>query len=79
MLYYGLPLDWYGGYVARTQALDAAALHKAAQQHVKPADAVVLVVGDPAKVRGQLDALLADGPLKGGQLVRLDADGKILP
>lgn len=78
LLYYGLPLDWFGGYARRTQALQAPALLKAAQQHVKPADAVVLVVGDPAKVRGQLDALLADGPLKGGALVRLDADGQPL-
>jgi zinc protease len=79
LLYFGLPLDWYGGYTSRTQALSAPALQKAAQSHVKPGDAVVLVVGDPAKVRGQLDALLADGPLKGGSLVRLDADGKIIP
>lgn len=79
LLYFGLPLDWYGGYTSRTQALSAPALQKAAQSHVKPGEALVLVVGDPAKVRGQLDALLAEGPLKGGSLVRLDADGKIIP
>lgn len=79
LLYYGLPLDWYGGFVARAQAVSAAAIQKAAQAHVRPAEAIVLVVGDPGKVQAQLDALLAEGPLKGAKLVRIDSDGRAQP
>ena len=79
LLYHGLTLDWYAGYVARTQAVSAESIQAAAKAHVRPIDAQLLVVGDPVKVRTQLDALLADGPLKGGKLVRLDSDGRIQP
>lgn len=77
LLYYGLPLDWYGGFVARAQAVSAAAMQKAAQAHVRPAEAIVLVVGDASKVQPQLAALLAEGPLKGAKLVHIDSDGRV--
>ncbi len=77
LLYFGLPLDWYSGFVARAQAVTAQAIQKAGQAHVRPAEAMVLVVGDAAKVQAQLDALLAEGPLKGSKLVRIDSDGRV--
>lgn len=74
--YFGLPLDWYQGHVARLEAVDLAAVRKAATDHVNPAAAQVLIVGDLAKLGPQLTQLVADGPLKGQAIVRLDADAK---
>lgn len=76
--YFGLPLNDFDGYVQRVQAVDAKAVLAAAQAHVLPEQAQVLIVGDPAKIAAQLQALTADGPLKGQTPVRLDADGRRL-
>ena len=76
--YYGLPLDDFDRYVARVQTVDAQAVQAAATAHVQPGSAQVLIVGDPAKIKVQIEALLADGPLKGAVVVRLDGDGKRL-
>ncbi len=75
--YYGLPLDYYARFVARVQAVDAAQILIAAKAYVRPDEAQVLVVGDAATVLPQIEALRTDGTLK-GELVRLDADGKVI-
>lgn len=74
--YFGLPLDWYDGFVARTAAVDAAAVLAAARAHLRAQTAQVLVVGDPALIDSQLRTLTAPtGPLAGAAVVVLDSDG----
>lgn len=76
--YFGLPLGWYDKLPERLRKADRTQVGAAAQ-HVRPADAQVIVVGD-ASVRAQLEALQADGkPLAGTTLVRLGVDAEVLP
>ena len=77
--YYGLPLTDFDGFVARVQAVDGQAVLAAAQAHVQPTTAQVIIVGDLTKSKAQIEALLADGPLKGATVVRLDGDARIIP
>jgi len=46
LVYYGLPLDYFNTYGQRVDAVTAAQVKEAAAQHLKPAPAVYLVVGD---------------------------------
>ena len=73
--WFGLPLDEFDRFPARAQAVDAKSVKAAAQKWVLPDTAQVLVVGDGASVRPQIEALLQEGPLKGATIVTLDADG----
>ena len=74
--FYNLPLDWYAGYQGRLKAVDTAAVHKAAEKHLRAKDFVVLVVGDAAKVLPDLDAIAKEQLFGKGGVVVLDADGK---
>ncbi len=76
--YFGLPWDYYDGFAQRLQKVDAAAVLAAAKAWVRPDVAQVLVVGDWGKVKAQVEALQADGPLKGAVVVRVGADGEVL-
>ncbi|MBI5610787.1 MAG: insulinase family protein [Deltaproteobacteria bacterium] len=76
LAYYGLPLDWYDGHVARLQAVDLGAVQKAAAAHLDYDHLVVLIVGDLKAIGPQVQALLAEGPLKGQTAQALDSDGK---
>lgn len=78
LVYYGLPLNWYETYVQNVQKVTKDLVKKSARAHLKPRDVVVLVVGDAAKVRPKLDELLTSGVLGPGELVVLDADGKVV-
>jgi len=78
LLYFGLPLDDYDRYIARVQGVTAAAVRDAALAHLRPDAVQVLCVGDPVRLRPQLEALVRDGALKGGEIVELDADGRVL-
>ncbi len=75
--YFGLPWAYYDGFVARVQKVDAAAVQAAAKAWVRPDAAQVLVVGDWGKVKAQVEALLAEGPLKGVPVVRVGVDGEV--
>jgi zinc protease len=76
MHYLGLPLDDDTKMPARWQATTLEQLRAAAQAHIRPDQASVLVVGDAAKVLPQLQELTRDGaPLAGVAITRLDADG----
>ncbi|HVK85817.1 MAG TPA: pitrilysin family protein [Kofleriaceae bacterium] len=46
LVYYGLPLDYYNKYVAGLAKITEAAVKTAAAKHLKPGQAVYLVVGD---------------------------------
>ncbi|MBK8261657.1 MAG: insulinase family protein [Nannocystis sp.] len=76
LVYYGLPLDWYSGHLARIRAVDPAAVRKAAGDHVQGSDYVVLVVGDAAVIRPDLEKMAEEKLFGAGGLVQIDADGK---
>ena len=60
---YGLADDWWQGYRDRIEAVGPAEAHAAAESLIRPADLVILVTGDAARVRTDLEA--ADvGPLE---------------
>jgi zinc protease len=46
LVYFGLPLDYYNGYVARIGGVNPAQVKASAAKHLKPGQAVYLVVGD---------------------------------
>jgi hypothetical protein len=45
-VYFGLPLDYYNSYVAKLGGVNEAQVKAAAAKHLKPANAVYVVVGD---------------------------------
>lgn len=78
LVFYGLPLDWYEGHQKRVTEAKIADLRKAAETHLQATDFKVLVVGDGAVVREDLEAIAAEGIFGKGGVVELDADGKVL-
>jgi predicted Zn-dependent peptidase len=46
LVYYGLPLDYFNAYVAHVSKVSADEVKAAAAKHLRPGDAVYLVVGD---------------------------------
>jgi zinc protease len=46
LVYYGLPLDYYNGYVAKVGQVNEAQVKAAAAKHLKPTTGVFVVVGD---------------------------------
>jgi zinc protease len=59
---FGLPVDYFGGYVSRVMAVTPAELQTIAAQYIKPSHFVVVVVGDGSKVESGIRALNL-GPL----------------
>ena len=66
---YGLPDDWLGGYLDRVAAVDPAQAQAVFSERVTTQPLQVLVVGDLAVVREDIEAL-------GHPVVLLDTDGK---
>jgi predicted Zn-dependent peptidase len=66
---YGLPDDYFDAYRARVRAVAAADVLRAARTHLRPDELQVVVVGDPAAVRADLESLGA------GPLAVYDAEG----
>jgi predicted Zn-dependent peptidase len=54
---YDLPPTWFDEFVGRVQAVDGAAVIDAARRHLRPAAALVSIVGDRARTERDLDAL----------------------
>jgi zinc protease len=77
LVYFGLPLDYFDGYVGKVKAVDRAAVRKAAARHLHPAELQILVVGDGKVVLPRLEELVAAKEVP-GPIVKLDADGKPL-
>jgi hypothetical protein len=46
LVYYGLPLDYYASFVSKLDKVSAKQVAAAAKKHLKPGEAVYLVVGD---------------------------------
>ncbi len=76
--YYGLPFDYYAKFVKNVEAVDKKAAAKAAKDHLKPKDVIVFVVGDASVVLPGLQKLHTDKTVGEGDLVILDADGKVV-
>ncbi len=74
--FYGLDLGWYAGYTARISAVDPAAVHRAARDHLQERDFVVFVVGDASIIKDDLQAIAEEKLFGDGGLVMLDADGR---
>jgi zinc protease len=60
---YGLPETWWHAYRDHLEAVDAASIHAAALELVRPDDALILMTGDAAVLRDQLAAAEL-GPLE---------------
>jgi predicted Zn-dependent peptidase len=75
LVYYGLPLNYYATYNDKVGKVTAAQVSAAAKKHLKPADAVYVVVGDAnAKMIAHVPA---DGANKKKD-IPLEKDGKQL-
>jgi zinc protease len=60
---YGLPDDWWQTYRAHTEAVGVSEAHTAAVDLIRPDELIVLITGDAAQIRADLEA--ADyGPLE---------------
>ena len=62
LVLFGLPDDYFDTYRARIRAVTAADVRRVAEAHLRPDDLRVVVVGDPAVVRGPLESL-GHGPM----------------
>jgi hypothetical protein len=74
--FYGLDLDWYDSYTQRVGAVDPAAVHRSATDHLQERDFVVFVVGDAAVIKDDLQKIADEKLFGDGGLVMLDADGQ---
>jgi zinc protease len=70
LVIYGLPEDYFDTYRARVRAVTAEQVLDAARTYVRPEELQIVVVGDPAVVRGPLEALAF------GETSVLDTDGR---
>ncbi|HEX2222505.1 MAG TPA: hypothetical protein VHK06_08275, partial [Candidatus Limnocylindria bacterium] len=60
---YGLPDDWWQTYRGRIEAVNADAAHAAARGLIRPGELLILLTGDAARVRDDLEAAQF-GPLE---------------
>jgi zinc protease len=79
LAYYGLPFTFFKDFAANFGAVDAAAVRGAARNYLAAEQLRFIVVGDSQAVLAPLQALVTTGPLAGGTLRRVDADGNPLP
>lgn len=70
---YGLPGDYFDRYRERVAAVTAADVLRVAQQHLDPDRLQIVAVGDPAAVRGTLEALAL------GPVMLYDSRGVLVP
>lgn len=72
LLVFGLPFDYYNGYIPRIMAVTAADVQRVARAYVHPDSVAVVVVGDVKKIQPGIEAL------KLGPIERRDAYGEAL-
>ena len=75
LVHFGLPLDYYDGFVERVQSVDKQAIQEAAVKNLRASDFKVLVVGDGKQIRKGLEKLTEEGVFGDQGLVQLDGDG----
>ena len=73
LLLYGLPLDYYGGFVDRINAVTAADVQRVARRYIDPDKFDIVIVGDRSQIEAGLKAL-NEGPI-----VYRDLWGQALP
>jgi predicted Zn-dependent peptidase len=73
LLVYGLPLDYYGGFVDRINAVTAADVQRVARRYIDPDRFDIVIVGDRTQIEAGLKAL-NEGPI-----VYRDLWGQVLP
>lgn len=74
LVYFGLPLEYWNTYVDQVKAVAGDQVKAAAQAHLKPADAIYLVIGDASKPQKKFVPGGEDG--KGSNQDLTTADGK---
>lgn len=57
LLTFGLPLDYYNGYVSKIMAVTAADVQRVARKYITPDRLAVVVVGDVARIQPGIEAL----------------------
>ena len=86
LVYHGLPLDYYNGYVDGVSSVTLEDVTRVAAKHLRPSDAIVLVVGDGTVPQIYRNAEGKDVPLKDekgtpvtlrGALEQLTASGEL--
>ena len=73
LLVYGLPLDYYSGYVNRINAVSSADVQRVARRYIDPDKLDIVIVGDRSQIEAGLKAL-NEGPI-----VYRDLWGQVLP
>jgi zinc protease len=63
LLAFGLPFDYFDGYVAKVMAVTAADVQRVAQRVIRPDQFAIVIVGDVAKIRAGVEKL-ALGPVE---------------
>ena len=71
LVLYGLPLDYYNGYVQQIERVTQADVQRVARRYVDPSNVVVVVVGDRKSIEPGLKALGV------GSIVLRDLEGKV--
>jgi zinc protease len=72
MVNYKLPDDYWSRYAESVRGLTEPALNQAAKKYVHPSDIIWIVVGDRKKIESGINSI------NYGELVLLDADGKVI-
>jgi predicted Zn-dependent peptidase len=62
LLVYGLPLDYYGGYIDRINAVTAADVQRVARRYIDPDRFDIVIVGDRSQIEAGIKAL-NEGPI----------------
>ncbi len=78
LIYFGLPMDYYENFVENIQSVTPEQVAAAAKAHLVPGKVQVFVVGDAGQALPGLYQYVVDGTFGAGDLVILDADGKVL-
>lgn len=65
LVYFGLPLEYYNTYVKNVREVSVEEVNASAKRHLKPRDAIVLVVGDADSQQIVRTAARKDEPLLG--------------
>jgi zinc protease len=63
LLLFGLPLDYYEGYLKRVMAISSEDVQRVARRYLAPEQTSIVVVGDLKKIRPGI-AALGLGPLQ---------------
>jgi predicted Zn-dependent peptidase len=76
LVVYGLPLDYYGGYVGRVEAVSQAEVQRVARQYLDTGRLLVVIVGDRKTIEPTVRALNL-GPLTVKQVVDVLGAGTV--